>query len=304
MQPPNLTQNLILAQYAVKHVETIMSQGPGAFNRDESVIHRVLAERANANQPFPHTPEGPEPGPANWLEAQSRKFVDSPWVANQKALTAQRDELLGKVKDEKKAEIRKAREVQKEKLFHTIKHSDPVMHTLMMACEIEKTGLGNCGEQSMVAFKYLVTKSAPGLAIVQIKGGNHEFVVIGMDVTVPALTKGSLTFPPRWGHNAVVCDPWYHEWFEVGSLDWQPKMKRILGETLDIAPQSPYLNKANVASSDQLQSYARGMTKEWEFERHVWLPHGTPDLIEFASVNRNSVPLQQMRASHFKGHPL
>lgn len=295
MQPANLTQNLILAQCAVKHVEMIMSRGPGPFNRDESVVHRLMAE-----DKWPMAKEGPEPPPASYFEAARRKMFDSQWVADQKSVPLQRQKAL----QEKKQDIEKKRDEQKDKLFKVMTHPDPVMHLLMMACEIEKTGLGNCGEQSMVAFKYLVTKSAPGLALMHINGGNHEFVVLGMDVTVPAVTKGSLTFPPDWGHNAVVCDPWYHEWFAVGSLDWQPKMKRILGETLGIAPQDAHLNKAAVKNSAEATVYAKTMTAQWQFTREIWLPHVGPDMVEFASMNRNSVPLQQMRAPTFRGTQL
>src|SRR5262245_54396761 len=35
----DLSMNLMLAEQAVKYVATIMSKGPGAFNRPESVVH-------------------------------------------------------------------------------------------------------------------------------------------------------------------------------------------------------------------------------------------------------------------------
>ncbi len=174
----------------------------------------------------------------------------------------------------------------------------------MMAGLIQKTKLGNCGEQSAVAFKYLITRGAPGLAIVDWRGGNHTFVVIGMDPGVPDISKATLMIPPTWGKAAVVCDPWYHEWFSVESLDdWQSKMKRIVADTSS-APRHKIERDAAVASGDTTP-YAKTMVYKWEFARLAYLPHPVPDLTNLACTSGIPNPLkEQTRATSFRGHAL
>jgi hypothetical protein len=58
------------------------------------------------------------------------------------------------------------------------------------------------------------------------------FVVLGLTARPPAedsfiVGNGA---PPGWGMNAVVCDPWYHEWF--GVADWKAKIPFILSEAI------------------------------------------------------------------------
>ncbi|WP_160110140.1 hypothetical protein [Caballeronia choica] len=40
---------------------------------------------------------------------------------------------------------------------------DPARNAILIGSKVEQSGIGNCGEQSYVAFKYLVTQGAPGL---------------------------------------------------------------------------------------------------------------------------------------------
>lgn len=64
-------------------------------------------------------------------------------------------------------------------------------------------GCGNCGVQSAMAFVHLrdVCKLFP-LDWLQLKHGDHGFVVIGRD-------KGSdPSTPQHWNEQAVLCDPW------------------------------------------------------------------------------------------------
>ena len=40
---------------------------------------------------------------------------------------------------------------------------DPARNAILIGSKVEQSGIGNCGEQSYVAFKYLMTQGAPGL---------------------------------------------------------------------------------------------------------------------------------------------
>jgi hypothetical protein len=64
-------------------------------------------------------------------------------------------------------------------------------------------GCGNCGVQSAVAFVRLRDhwKVFP-LDWVQVKGGDHGFVVVGRD------KKTDPSNPATWNEEAVICDPW------------------------------------------------------------------------------------------------
>jgi len=106
-----------------------------------------------------------------------------------------------------------------------------------MVIAVESTGMGNCMERAVVAFNYLVTVGREtGVAYYSIKsenpsGVNHAFVVLGLNQKPP--DEETFEFgagAPDWGPSAVVCDPWYHEWFHA-SVDWKRKGKHILQST-------------------------------------------------------------------------
>jgi hypothetical protein len=164
---------------------------------------------------------------------------------------------LPKQIDAKREAVKKAREEQQRTdLDYSGLGLSDEQRAIMVGAEVEKSGLGNCGEQARVAFKYLITKGAGGLAIVdwgKIEGkengasGNHTFVVIGMNVATPQVSLASLGTPPQWGPDAVVCDPWYQEWFAVcdpqNAHQWTAKMSRILSETQPVLKNSAWLNR-------------------------------------------------------------
>ena len=307
----SLTQNLILAEYAVKYVEAIMSKGPGPANRPESVVHRVLRD--------PDMPPVPKPLPGSedatswsglkaWMSERMYGSPQEQWARN-----------LQERQANKTKEIEKAVNVQRDLIKTSISNKadlDTEQKAILVGATVELSGLGNCGEQSRVAFKYLVTKGAPGLAIVNwgkisrlsnqenALSGNHTFVVIGMDPNVPNVTEASLVFPPKWGENAVVCDPWYHDWLKVTSVnDWQSRMKRILGETRNIAPDQPWLNRdvAHQRGKATEKEYAKSMADNWRFERQAFLPHGKPDLVKLACESGNQLrTLRQMGTANWR----
>src|SRR5262245_42358035 len=93
---------------------------------------------------------------------------------------------------------------------------------------------GNCTEQSAFAFDYLRSRGERGMAWICFPSHNHMFTVLGLDVP-PAETEefkiGSGP-PASWGPKAVVCDPWYHEWFSVAT-DWDRKIIYILRDAAE-----------------------------------------------------------------------
>ena len=100
---------------------------------------------------------------------------------------------------------------------------------LMAADEVENSGIGNCGEQASVAYKYLFNRSDADLFVLAGLGRNHEFVIIGASADqVRGLHPISVA--PNWPADAVICDPWYHEWFAV-AVSWPGKIRQILAKT-------------------------------------------------------------------------
>lgn len=106
-----------------------------------------------------------------------------------------------------------------------------------MANVVEQTGMGNCMERAVLAFRYLETVGREkGIAYYFIKSENppgvdHAFVVLGLDEKPPKEESFKFgTGIPNWGLSAVVCDPWYHEWF-IASVDWKRVGKHILQST-------------------------------------------------------------------------
>ena len=76
----------------------------------------------------------------------------------------------------------------------------------------EKNGCGNCGEQSAMAFVYLLNGNTrpidwmclekEGVDWWQFREGDHAFVIVGRS---PFSNDDE---PDTWGPEAIVCDPW------------------------------------------------------------------------------------------------
>lgn len=101
---------------------------------------------------------------------------------------------------------------------------------LARAVYVEGTGIGNCGEQSAVGYRYLkeLTSYNDTFCLVNI-GKNHSFLLLGVSGQ-DAHGLHAISQAPNWPQSAVVCDPWYHEWFRVDQ-DWTRKIRSILGQT-------------------------------------------------------------------------
>jgi hypothetical protein len=107
-----------------------------------------------------------------------------------------------------------------------------------------------------------------------------------MEGNVPDVSKGSLMIPPNWGPDAVVCDPWYHEWFAVEALtDWQTKMKRILIDASTKKPAAKAVEKSAAIAEHNEQEFAKIMLRTNTFDRVAYLPHGDPGLMKLACSN-------------------
>lgn len=77
----------------------------------------------------------------------------------------------------------------------------------------ESTGCGNCGEQSALAFSYLLDRGVHPIDWMALQPpGDHAFVVIGRP------RNSNETEPVTWGASAIVCDPWKGMVYPPGDL--------------------------------------------------------------------------------------
>ena len=259
--------NLRLAEAAVNHVATVMAK-VGPANRPEHV--RRLVPWA-----------GPNPNYDADVAAMGQQL--------QVAVDGQRtflDPSLNTV-------------AQKTRMLWGPSERDRVQAALRVAGHIEHTGLGNCGEQSFVAFKYLLATGATGVAIVNWMSCNHMFVVVGMEADYGE-SKASLDQPPAWGAHAVVCDPWFHEWFSIhsqidpehagnvhatnpaGLREWHRKMKRILAETRPNLRGNLDRTAAVAAGPDAASAYEESMAALGTFQVKLYVAHTSKDFVHLA----------------------
>lgn len=96
--------------------------------------------------------------------------------------------------------------------------------------------VGNCEEQARVAFDYLVGHGGRNVALVDLNGWNHVFVVLGADRLAGCDYKVvSRTTAPPFGAEAAICDPWVVMAWDVAR--WPEWMKTTLYLTLGIDNQ-------------------------------------------------------------------
>ncbi|MCF1457232.1 MAG: hypothetical protein LPH21_06595 [Shewanella sp.] len=106
---------------------------------------------------------------------------------------------------------------------------DPFNWIIACALLTEQSGIGNCIEQACVGFKYLCNRTQCKVFTLVSVGFDHWFLVLGAGKDE---VEGNyrLNQAPNWPANAVICDPWYNEWFIV-EKDWCLKMRLILETT-------------------------------------------------------------------------
>lgn len=91
-----------------------------------------------------------------------------------------------------------------------------------IARQTERTGCGNCGEQSAIAFMFLYERKVLPLDIMAVKGRDHNYVVIGR-----AFDEGTGMGVAGWGEDAVVCDPWKGKAYLAGDFYWNMTNRNI-----------------------------------------------------------------------------
>jgi hypothetical protein len=119
------------------------------------------------------------------------------------------------------------------KTFPTINPKGPLTEVFLRAQVAKFRLCGNCTEQSAIAFDYLYhQRNERGMAWVSFPNHDHMFTVLGLQVQPPKQEVFRIGFgpPASWSATAVVCDPWYQEWFAVAT-DWDRKIRHILRET-------------------------------------------------------------------------
>ncbi|MCF1456566.1 MAG: hypothetical protein LPH21_03050 [Shewanella sp.] len=107
--------------------------------------------------------------------------------------------------------------------------ADPISWIKAEALVAEQSGMGNCTEQAAVGFRYLCNCTKCKVFTIVSVGLDHAFLVLGAGQDE---VEGNyrLNQAPNWPENAVICDPWYNEWFIV-KKDWCLKMRLILAAT-------------------------------------------------------------------------
>jgi hypothetical protein len=99
---------------------------------------------------------------------------------------------------------------------------------LVMAQTATEYKVGNCGEHAAVAYVHLkYEKNLRKVVLACLKGGDHAFVIIGMD------PNGDISNLKTWGKAAVVFDPWAKRYFPAEQLfDQLNQINKIFQETI------------------------------------------------------------------------
>src|SRR5262249_30244450 len=94
----------------------------------------------------------------------------------------------------------------------------------------------HCGEKSVVAFAYVVSKKLP-VAHVGIRGANHDFVIVGTNPLTPGNQYAVMTKKGPvdiFGPDAVACDPWYLGGVVYAIRDnWAPYFENSIKNAMD-----------------------------------------------------------------------
>lgn len=94
------------------------------------------------------------------------------------------------------------------------KYQGPRLSKLRQAArQAEKSGCGNCGEQTAIAFFYLYDRKIGPLEYINRTQADHSFVVIGR------LADSPLDKPLEWGDDCVICDPWAREVYNLQNVN-------------------------------------------------------------------------------------
>jgi hypothetical protein len=89
---------------------------------------------------------------------------------------------------------------------YRFEHDGKKYATMLASCRekaesAKNSGSGNCGEVSAIAFIYLYDSMIRPIDWMEVKGGDHNFVLIGRKSQNPANKD-------TWGEPCAVSDPW------------------------------------------------------------------------------------------------
>lgn len=97
---------------------------------------------------------------------------------------------------------------------------------------------GNCGEQTALAFIYLLKHNVLPLDFCKVKNGDHAFVVIGRS------KEGNPNDLKTWG-NAVICDPFNNQAF-IAKDATPEQIRMLLGDKEGACPHVEYRQEKEV----------------------------------------------------------
>jgi hypothetical protein len=203
-----LQTNLIAAEMAVKYAHDNL-RGRSS-NRSEDLVH---THQHNLRKQFGNNP---------WARDALRDEM-----SNRQELL-RNSELISRGRVSAMEDARKTREAQGKRLN---------------AYAIIKDRIGNCFEHSVLACKYLNVRYPGITSYIAETDDNTDHVFVLIDVTARGVDGRTVYVSRRspsvlLGANAVVCDPWYHEWFGV-EQDWSRKMWRTIFNVTTRYPPHP-----------------------------------------------------------------
>jgi hypothetical protein len=208
--------NLKLAQDAVQHVQRL---GPMSVNRPADVArHEGVVFPASEHSSLGRT----------LMDFFRRRF--EPRNARQVAESEQNRGFYYRValRDQRTRVIKKDREkgILEDRRVETGSVHDKLMS---IGKAVTLMGLGNCGEQATVAYRFCVQHRCRNVTFINWKDGNHEFVVL--DIANPGggpWDYDAARPPADWGGDAVWCDPWAGIAFVVNGGRWNEHTQAIM----------------------------------------------------------------------------
>ncbi|MBP7676643.1 MAG: hypothetical protein KBB14_09995 [Thermoanaerobaculia bacterium] len=166
--PADATANLAVAKEAVAWVKAMVPFG--ASNRGSDYVESWKKNRKKI--------EGPDPGVLDKVLGGMTAFL--PLLTGANRAMQIRGEVTGEAATDYLSRFRQIYDI-----------------TL-------RTKAGNCNEQSITAFVWLLDRGVKPIAWMYLTNGKHAFVAIGRKA-------GSGNDPAKWGDSVVVCDPWAGE---------------------------------------------------------------------------------------------
>jgi len=142
----------------------------------------------------------------------------------------------GKKTPEPKLDANSVQKMRDKEIKPAIAKVGSAHEKILVAADIAQLRrIGNCGEQSSVAYQYLYHSHDCNCCFTLCKlGNNHEFVVLGVraaDIIGNSLGHYRVNVVPAlWPADAVICDPWYGQCYGVAQ-GWAAHIPQTLAIT-------------------------------------------------------------------------